>query len=711
MDRAFPDNFPLPALREDLRIERAAPLASGAAAWVIYDPARHRYFQIGQRALDILAAWRADTLEHLIERLKTQSGLIVDKPELSRLLKFLYANELTQAPMSGRSSDLSDRARMARRAGILQMMKAYLFFRVHLVRPGRFLDATLPIAELFFSRLSVICAVLCGVVGLSLVLRQADRFIAYAQQFYSPEGAIAIGLTLIFVKVLHELGHAYQARRRGVAVPSMGVAFMVMMPLLYTEVSDAWRLRDRRGKLMIDAGGVLVELWLAAIATLAWVFLPDGTARIGAFSIATTSWIMSLFVNLNPFMRFDGYYFLNDALGTQNLQPRAFAMARWRLRELLFDLRDDPPELYSTRMRRFLVVYAWLTWIYRFFLFLGIALLVYQLFFKALGIALFLIEIVFFIILPVYKEIVAWAGMRQRISRRPRAWLTAGLLMAGIVLLLVPLPVKVRAPAMMGFAEMVEIYPTRAGQILDLHAEQGRAVERGEVLAILSSPELENDRQQTALRITLLQRRLDRTVASRGDLTERRIIERELETERERLAGLVAEINALAIVAPINGVAVDLSGPIRAGGWVSRRDRIATIATPGPALARGYVAEADLDRIDLGAEGVFVPDDPAIPSARALLSEVAAYSSAQISQLELAADAGGRIPVESAEEPGDAPRPNGAWFFLTADLPGTELPSDAQAIRGVVVFEGRAESLARRMVLQVARVLIRETNL
>ncbi len=89
----------------------------------------------------------------------------------------------------------------------------------------------------------------------------------------------------------------------------MGVAFMVLAPTLYTDASDAWRLKERRKRLLIDAAGVLTEMAIAAIALFLWAFLPNGPWRSAMFFISATAWIMSVAVNLSPFMRFDGYPF------------------------------------------------------------------------------------------------------------------------------------------------------------------------------------------------------------------------------------------------------------------------------------------------------------------------------------------------------------------------------------------------------------------
>ncbi|UGA40408.1 hypothetical protein JOS77_14430 [Chromobacterium haemolyticum] len=162
----------------------------------------------------------------------------------------------------------------------------------------------------------------------------------------------------------------------------------MMMPVLYTDTNDAWKLNSRRQRLLIGGAGMLAELVLAAWATLLWSFLPDGPLRAGVFLLATTTWLATLAINASPFMRFDGYFLLADYLGLPNLHNRAFALARWQLRKTLLGLDDPVPEHFPAARRRGLILFAWATWLYRLVLFLSIAFLVYHLFFKALGMLL-----------------------------------------------------------------------------------------------------------------------------------------------------------------------------------------------------------------------------------------------------------------------------------------------------------------------------------
>ena len=113
---------------------------------------------------------------------------------------------------------------------------------------------------------------------------------------------------------------------------------------------------------------------------------------------------------------FYGYYVFSDWLKAENLQPRSFALARWKIRETLFGLNHKPPEEINPSRRWTFIVYAWATWLYRFFLFIGIALLVYHLAFKILGIILFIIEIYWFIMLPIIKELKNWYMMKSEMK-------------------------------------------------------------------------------------------------------------------------------------------------------------------------------------------------------------------------------------------------------------------------------------------------------
>ena len=693
----------LPALRDDLRIHPSSPLATGAPAWVILDPARHRYFQIGRAALEILSAWSVGTRTALKSALAARAGRTVSDREIDDVVAFLSAHELLRDAAGGGAA-LAAREARRQHHWLAWLVHNYLFVKIPLLRPQPFLDRCGPLARAVFSPWLVSAVLLCGLFALALVARRWDSFLATAASFLTLEGAAMYMVSLVAVKAVHELGHALMATRYGVKVPSMGVALMVMAPFLYSDVSDAWRLRSRRQRLAIDCAGILAELMLASVALVLWVFLPDGTARSIAFVTATTSLIMSFVLNMNPFMRFDGYHILADATGIPNLQTRAIVVGRWLMREVLFGLGADAPEPLPRRTLVILALYAYAIWIYRFFLFLGIALLVYHMAFKLLGIILFLIEIGWFIARPVLNELsVLWKG-RAVLARRGRTYVTLAGVAGLAALAAVPWSTSVRVPAVAGAAADAALFPRAPGRIERIAVAPGATVAAGDPIVILQSPDLDSELLRAAQRIALLERRRDRAAADAGDRSEWAVLGRQLEAERRRAAALEAQRADLVLRAPVAGVLREFDPALVPGAWVGVRTPVGRIVGPGRTEIRGYVAEADMRRLSPGAAGRFVPEDPMLPQAPVTLAGLGQTAVEEIELAPLAAAYEG--PVKVVQD-GRRLRAGEAVYPATLEAAG---PAPSSLVRGTAVLEGRRESFAARVARQVVGVLIRESG-
>ncbi|CAK0760922.1 hypothetical protein CCP2SC5_280002 [Azospirillaceae bacterium] len=51
-------DFPLPPLRDDLRLFDGPSEADGLPTWTVYDPGRHRFFRINWIAFEFLSRWK-----------------------------------------------------------------------------------------------------------------------------------------------------------------------------------------------------------------------------------------------------------------------------------------------------------------------------------------------------------------------------------------------------------------------------------------------------------------------------------------------------------------------------------------------------------------------------------------------------------------------------------------------------------------------------
>jgi putative peptide zinc metalloprotease protein len=697
----------LPPLREDLRLIAGASAADGSPTWVIADPVRGKYFQIGWAAYQILSRWSGRSAEDVLSQIHADTTCRATAQDIEDLLWFLYRNHLMRDPPQGGYLAYAAQAQAARPQWLMWLVHHYLFFQIPLVRPDRFLRATLPFVEWIFSKSVAWIIVLIGLAGVYLVSRQWDVFTATFLHFFTPRGLALYALSLAIVKIFHELGHAYTATRYGCRVPTMGIAMMVMVPMLYSDTSDAWKLTSRRQRAAIGAAGMIVECALAALAIFAWNFLDDGLARSLVFIVATTSLMVGAAINLSPLMRFDGYYVLSDWLGIPNLHERAFAFGRWQLRRLLLGLERPMPELVAAARRRFLVCFAWGVWAYRFTLFLGIALMVYHYFFKLLGLILFAIEIGWFIVLPIVGELKIWWALRGEIVERQRGWLSAGVLACVIAVLFVPWSDRIRLPAVLESTPHATIYAPAPGKIVELAVNEGRRVGVGDRLVVLESPALEKDMALTRKRIEVEQLRAQREFVDREELAKHQVTLETLRARLSQLEGLLQQQQNLSLTAPIAGVVTDRAESLHVGQWVNKELALAYVIDPAGEELHALASETDVGYLHGGQSARFIPQGPERPSLEAQVVEIRDIDESSFTVPYLLSVYGGDVPVRE-----DAHRklnPETSVYRVTLHLVESP-PQWNQAVRGTVLVNGPRISFAQRVWEQGARIFIRESG-
>lgn len=697
----------LPPLREELDLFPGTPTIDGAPTWIIQDPVANRYYRIGWKEYEILSRWHMGNLHQIVEHVHQHTLLTLSAVDIDTLLKFLASHHLLQSRGMQALIRLKEQADKHHRRDAMWLIKNYLFLRIPMVRPDRFLEHTLPWVRWMGSLPFLLMTAFTALIGIFLAQRNWDGFLSQFPYFFSLPGFLLMVFTLSLAKVFHELGHAYACKAFGCRVPSMGVALLVLWPVLYTDASDAWRLTSRKQRLLIDTAGIAVELGLAVYATLLWSFLPDGALRSAVFLLATATWIVTLFINLNPFMRFDGYYVLSDLLGIPNLQDRAFALARWQLREWLFGFGLTPPEAFSPGTKRILLCYAFGTWIYRFFLFLGIALLVYYLFFKVLGIFLMMVELVWFIGRPIYNEFRSWSAHKQYFHWNHQSIRTLVLFIALLLLLIIPWQRDVSAPALWRPESQVRVYAPAPARVQTLLVNPGDQVQQGDTLMILASPDLQYELEKSQKVLDMLNWQTEFQSIS-AQLAERApVIFQELQAETAKHHALSDEIDQLNIISPINGVVRDISTQLQLNGWVRENEWLGVIVSPDKTLFEGWINESDLHRVEIGASAIFYPEDITQRPIEVTLSTIDEASTRQLSAIELASIYGGPIAVRQDTDGKLTPeRP----IYRVLANPQQDRQAPDQVLRGTIHIEGESQSILLQLWRNIVSVLIRESG-
>nr|VFK41311.1 MAG: putative peptide zinc metalloprotease protein [Candidatus Kentron sp. SD]VFK47280.1 MAG: putative peptide zinc metalloprotease protein [Candidatus Kentron sp. SD] len=705
---------PLPPLRDELVLHGGATAGDGSPTWMIHDPTRNRFFRIGWGAFEIISRWTLGQPDAIVRKVRDETTLAIGKEEVADVHRFLVVNQLISVPGPEGTTRFLDIVARTKESWGHWLIHHYLFFRVPLIRPDRFLSATVGHLAPLWSRGFVMMTGIASLSGILLVTRQWDAFVATFIDTLNWRGILHYITALLLAKLVHEFAHAYTAKRFGCHVPTMGVAFLVLWPMPYTDVTESWKLPARRQRMIIGAAGMMAEISLAAYATLAWSFLPQGGMREAAFALAAVAWISSLAINLLPFLRFDGYYLLSDWLETPNLHQRSFALGRWWLREALFGLGEAPPEPLPVRRVRFLVFFAFLVWIYRLFLFLGIAILVYHFFIKIVGVALFAIEIGWFILRPIAREIKAWSARRDAILRnRRRTLLSVGVLALLIALGTIPWRGEISAPALLRAREQVVLYTAGPALITDIAVAENQRVAAGRPLFSFANPDLEHRLEQAGRRVEILRYELKSSRFEGAFRARHRTILAELEEAEAERAGLERELSRLGLSSPFPfGRLVDLDPQLTPGQWVGGGHKLATILETDAQgrLGVGIIAYVDEDavhRIAKGAKCRFHAKALTRDEVPCLVSLVEKTAPGILTEPAFASTFGGEIKVRTID---GAMVPERAHYRVRIMIGEMNFPPPMQ-VRGQVSIQANRENFLAKFWRFAIAVLIRESGM
>lgn len=692
----------LPRLREELSLLPGPVLADGQPSWTLHDPVRNLFFQLDWPTVEMLRRWERSP-DDLLAEIRRETTLQLDESHLESLLLFLQQNQLLMVG-PGLSSMLAER--WQQRQGTLWqwLLHNYLFFRIPLLRPDAWLTRMSSRVAFLFSRQFAYLTGLAGLFGLIGILRSWETYSATLVEMFSWTGAAAYGATLVGVKILHELGHGFTAKRYGCRVPTMGLAFLVMWPVAYTDTNEVWRLTSHAQRIRVAAAGILTELTVAVWASLFWVLLPDGHLKTAAFLLSSTTWISTLLINASPFMRFDGYFLLVDALQTPNLHQRAFELARWDLRERLFRLGAPLPEVFSRRRHIAFILFAWATWIYRLSLFLGIAFLVYHFFIKAVGILLFLVEIVWFVAKPFLSEFRVWREIWPQVRHHPATRRSLLLGLALLLLFVVPWPTRVLHSAVLyPVAEQV-FYAPRNAQLLKAEAADDQALAAGVAIFDLASPELDMRSRQADARREQLHWQSGASAFDQEGRKDWQVLNERLGVSQAEIRSVNADAVQYRLTTSVDGVVRDRDPDQRAGEWLGYREILGRIIGRGALRATMYVEDEDLGRIAVGDRAIFTADGGSGPDIALRVVEIDSDATRTLAEGELATLFGGSISVR---EKHGLLYPERAVYrvLLQSD---SEYPPQQHRWRGKVAIAGDWEAPGVRYLRQLLAVFWRE---
>lgn len=701
--------IPFLPLRENINLSPGPRQTDGSPSWTLHDPIQGSFYRISKTEFEILVRWHIADPKLICDEISAL-GIAIEQENIEEMKKFIIASQLAAPSGWGNAKRLLRRFKLKKAAKNMWMPQSYFFFRIPIFRPDRFLNYTLPYVRWAFHPITHKTILILTIISIFLAARQWDHFKATFLHFFTLEGLFFYLLATILVKIGHELGHSFTAKYYGLNVPVIGLFFMIFMPLFYTDTSQAWLLSRRRPRLHIAMAGVMVELAFAGIALLLWSFLPDGPIRSAAYFIAAVSWISTLVTNISPFMRFDGYYILADASGIDNFRTRSFNIGKWRLREWLFGFNEPSPEKQlSKKAQAWMTLYAWAAWVYLFFLFAGIAGIIYAKVFKVLGIFIFVAQIFTFFWLPFQKEALVWWKMRKKINFNKRIVFTCTALITSIILIIIPWRTTINIPSLLTYEKYLTLYAPYSGKISKIHVIDKSIVKSGDLLFSIESTDLEYERTQINIKIKLLKWQLDQRQVYFDFLKDTDLIRSNLAAAITEKQTLQKALERMKIKAPFDGVFYHAALPVQKGLWVQKQTMLGYVANDKKFIVTGFIKEQNLPSININSPGKFYSKDTILKPLPMLLTKINDRNhTEELMYPHLSSLYGGTIPVRMQAE---KLIPEQAIYQVNFKPINQNTISDVRPFhRGIVKLKAKRESLIKRGFANIASVFIRESG-
>lgn len=547
-------------MREDLEVAEI-PFA-GRISYVVKDPLGLKYHRLEPLQYRLLTQLQTPTsVEHLLQALNAfEPTSQLEAGDVQRMLIDLHEKGLVVSQRTGQGSQLWLAGQKEQRQEVLKSLKSFLFLRLPGWSPDPLLNLLKPLQWVLLH--PVVIAFQLGVIlaGLLLVGREYTEFqsrLPAFQQFFQAGNLPYLWLSIVLTKIVHELGHAMVCRQCGATPHQIGIMLLVFTPTMYCDVSDAWMLKSKWKRIAIGLGGPFFEAVLASSALFLWWWTVPGLLHFVSLNIFLVSAITTVLFNLNPLIRFDGYYVLSDYLEIPNLKQQSdLALQKAFARHVLgVELPGDP--LVPESRNPWLLVYGVAAWCYRWVMVFGITMFLYSLL-KPWGMANFSFLLASITLgMMVYALVRSLKNTLRQISPvqpsrlRTTAW---SLLLVGTaaVLLLIPVPYWLTCSFELEPRQSHQVHAVASGALSEVLVYPGEFVEAGQPILRLINPELAEEQLELLKQQELTKTRcvVDRL---RNDYESLSLAREQLESVEVQLQNVTEKLARLEIVAPSAG--------------------------------------------------------------------------------------------------------------------------------------------------------------
>lgn len=681
----------------------------GRPWYVVQDQTGGRVYRLSTAAYALIAGMDGEhTVQTLWERANaSDSRDACTQPEVVDLLVQLHAADLLQTDTPPDSGDAMNRHRRKRHDMLRQWLLNPMSIKLPLFNPDALLTRLMPWVGWCFGRWGALLWLLAVVPGVVLAAQHWHELtLNLSDRVLSSSNLAVMFAVYPLVKLLHELGHGLAVKRWGGAVRELGLMFLIFAPVPYVEASASAAFPSKYRRALVAAAGMLVELFLAAVALQVWLMAEPGVLRAVAFNVMVIGGVSTLMVNGNPLLRYDGYYILADLVEIPNLAQRGQAWWAWLLDRYAFGSHDAVRPDESLAEQRWLFFYTPLAWAYRTFVTVSVIFLVATKYF-IVGVIMACWSAFSLLVVPWRK---GWKHLRSSAALhrvRSRAMRRAGITLACVLgaALLIPLPLHTHAQGVVWLPDTAMLHAGESGFFNQWLKNPESQVHQGEPLYLLDNPQLHAELEVDRAKRDQAQARYDAEQFT--DPVKARVSGRQLEEAQDVLHRAELKQARLVGEARSSGRLIAPTAQDMPGRYYKKGELIGYVLDDDQLMVRVIVRQDDIDLVHQRLRGISLrlSDSPgATHDSRLVRSFPGAVD--ELPTAALGMGAGGEIPTQ----PNDA---NGVKTIQRVFIVDVALPRDAVPAFGERVqvrFDHGYESLAQQAFRRLRQVFLSHFN-
>lgn len=627
----------------------------GQRWYILQDSTGGRYHRLSPGAYALVSRMDGvSTVQELWdEACRTGGDTIPTQDEVVELLMQLHSNDLLHCDVTPDAAELFERYTKRRKLKWKQWLTQPMSLRIPLLNPEPFLTRWAPHLAWIFSTRGALLWLVAVLPALVLAGKNWDELtVNLSDQVLATSNLLVLAFVYPVVKALHELGHGFATKVWGGPVHEMGLMFLLFAPVPYVDASAASAFRSKRQRVIVGAAGMLVELFLAAVAMYVWVLVEPGVVRAIAFNVMLIAGISTVIVNGNPLMRYDGYYILSDLIEIPNLAQRGQRYLTYLSDRYLFGARElESPDETITE-KRWLVGYTVTSWFYRLFVMVAIILFIAGEFF-IFGVLLALWGAFGLFIMPLWKAAKHILESPTLHRYRKRSIKIIGGLVAAVLIFgsTVPLPLRTQAEGVVWLPEQALVRAGVNGFFKNWLVAPGSYVAKGTPLLVMDDPLLQTELQVALAKVNEAQARY--STQQFTDTVQASVLRQQLEYEQHALEQIKERYEHLIVHSEVDGILTAQNYQDMPGQYFKKGELLGYLMDRGQLIARVVVTQDNIDLVRTRSKSAELRFADAIPADYqvSVLREVPSASD-ELPTAALGPNGGGQIAVDPSDSRG-----------------------------------------------------------